>query len=238
MPGQILSIAMLTRPKVSLLLKKLNIESINAGVNGFGTDQALLMWQNEGIALAPEYLVLGYFVGDFRRNGLTVRDGAKPYFVSSGTNGFFLEGTPVPPSDELMAEGFFYSGSSLRLLRLLRYAQRRIYSRLDIHETDLNLNNREISDYILTQLRDTASAANTRFLVLIIGHCEDFVPQYRWIENEIMRSCDALGLDCINTAEEMRQRDYTSYFGRNCHWSPNGHQYAAERISEFFELSD
>jgi hypothetical protein len=213
------------------------IEAINTGVNGFGIDQALLMWKNEGMSYAPDVLVLGYFVGNFNRNGLTVRDGPKPYFSRSPDEDgrFVLEGVPVPPITALVNDGFFDSGPSLRVIELIRYVQRRIYSRLDIHETEDNQEKAQINDFILRQLQDSATSANVRFLILIIGHCEDGVPEDMWIEERIAQSCAAHGIDCINMAAEMRQSDYDAFYGSNCHWSPRGHQLAADRIAEFLD---
>ncbi len=213
------------------------IEAINAGVNGFGIDQTLLLWRSEGIAYAPSLVVLGYFVGDFNRNVLTFRDGPKPWFYpnSEAPGGFVLEGTPVPPIETLVSEGFFDSGSSLRLIDLVRYAQRRIYFGLGLYETELNQRKVQVSDFLLRELRDSAAAAGIRLLVLLIGNCVDGASEFLWIEEQISRSCVANEIDCINLAAEMRAAGYDSFYGSNCHWSPRGHQFAADRVAAFVE---
>lgn len=57
------------------------VETVNCGVNGYGTDNALVLLEEIGEDLAPDLVLLGFFANDFTDNLLgakgiyTVRDG-------------------------------------------------------------------------------------------------------------------------------------------------------------------
>ena len=51
-----------------------DLEVLNMGVNGYGTDQQLLHWNMNGRRFSPDLVLIGIYVPDFHRNGLSVRD--------------------------------------------------------------------------------------------------------------------------------------------------------------------
>jgi lysophospholipase L1-like esterase len=63
-----------------------SLEVVNLGVQGYGTDQALLRFEGEGLGLEPDVAVLNFcLANDFRDNasGRSIYDGAfpKPFFT-------------------------------------------------------------------------------------------------------------------------------------------------------------
>jgi len=77
-------------------------EVLNLGVHGYGTDQQWLRLQHLGFAYHPGLIVLGVFEDDVRRNALSFRDYAKPYFDLVRGH-LVLRGVPVPPPATLLS---------------------------------------------------------------------------------------------------------------------------------------
>jgi hypothetical protein len=48
--------------------RKRDAEVINAGVSGFGTAEALVFLENEGVNYSPDVVILGFFANDFEDN--------------------------------------------------------------------------------------------------------------------------------------------------------------------------
>jgi lysophospholipase L1-like esterase len=77
-------------------------EVINFGVVGYGTDQALLLLEQEGLKYQPDLIVLAFSYNDVWRNGSryfanTNRRVQKPVFVADGSGNVTLTNVPVPP---------------------------------------------------------------------------------------------------------------------------------------------
>lgn len=206
-------------------------EVINAGVNAYGADQSYLMWLHEIKPFSPDVLVFAYFVDDFNRSALRVRDRRKPYFKYNPiADEFQLEGLP----DERIYNEY---GARSRLWQAITYSWRRLFAGSSGVLNLENDNRTGRNEFILAELKKSVEEIGARLIILIIGHCHDGIPEYQWIEAEIEKTCDAKGLNCINIAAEMRKSKYSSYYQKsNCHWSQSGHQFAAERIIETLRL--
>ena len=57
------------------------VEVLNFGVHGYGTDQMLLRWEREGVAYAPDVVVLAFAYYHLDRNITGFRFYAKPHFI-------------------------------------------------------------------------------------------------------------------------------------------------------------
>jgi SGNH hydrolase-like domain, acetyltransferase AlgX len=76
-------------------------EVINLGVVGYGTDQALLLLEQEGLKYQPDLIVLAFSYNDVWRNGSrffanTNRRVQKPLFVADAAGNLTLTNIPVP----------------------------------------------------------------------------------------------------------------------------------------------
>jgi hypothetical protein len=76
-------------------------EVINMGVHGYGHDQMLIFFREEGVGYAPDVVVLGFVSVDMSRNLLGFRDYAKPRFRLRG-DALELIGSPVPRPEEVV----------------------------------------------------------------------------------------------------------------------------------------
>jgi lysophospholipase L1-like esterase len=203
-------------------------EAINAGVNAYGADQALLMWELEGRLLEPDLVVFGYVVDDFLRSALWLRDAPKPHFaLDDATGEYSLRGIPVPRAAELSEEQL--GERRIRVLDAGRLLFHRARRKLGIPEPALAAK-AHLSEYILERLRDSVEESGARLLVLVIGRHRN--ADEDWIHTSILASCTRLGVACLDVATEMRSGALDAYFGEHEHFSPLGHRFIAERILE------
>lgn len=76
-------------------------EVINMGVHGYGHDQMLILFKEEGIKYRPDIVLLGFLPLDMSRNLLDFRDFAKPRFVLERGE-LKLTGIPVSRPEEIL----------------------------------------------------------------------------------------------------------------------------------------
>jgi hypothetical protein len=80
-----------------------DVEVINLGVHGYGTDQQLLRLRELGLRFAPDVVILGFYEENLWRNVLSFRDYAKPRF-RLGQEELVLDNQPVPPPEAILAD--------------------------------------------------------------------------------------------------------------------------------------
>lgn len=83
--------------------KDSHYEVLNFGVAGYGTDQELLFFREEGIRYKPDLVVLFFYINDMWNNlskkSIGTERGLKPYFTLSNGH-LILQGVPVPDPPE------------------------------------------------------------------------------------------------------------------------------------------
>ena len=220
----------------ALLQSSTGLEVVNAGVNGYGIDQAVLMWEHHGRHLAPCLVVLTYYVDDFFRNGLHVREGPKPRFVEvPSSRQFELLGPQqslLKASDDAAREA-----SRLRLAQLTALAWERLRHRFGLLDEGTLQPLARTSRFLLERLQRSVDASGSRLVVMFIGHARDGAHEHRWIEADVMRTCSELGIDCLNMARDMTGPDRRDHYLPNAHWSAQGHRLAAAAIARHLATS-
>lgn len=212
------------------LAKLTGDETINTAVAAHSIDQSLLMWENEAQTYKPDTVILGYAIDKFFTNPLEIRNLPKPWF-SIEHGALQLHGVPVPAPETLPESGRLQRPFSLRIVEATRWLANRIKSRIGIGE---NLERAtQLNTALLNELQRSVQANGGQFIVAIIGPCFDGEADNLSAERQIMSACEQGGLTCINIAEAMRNKDYSGFYGSNCHWSPRGHRFAAEKIADF-----
>lgn len=213
----------------SQLSRLTGAEVHDAGVNGYGIDQALLLWEEEGVALRPEVVVLGYYTDDFHRNALALRQAPKPRFIPVARGGYRLE--PPVSCARLIAHG-----SAWRLPALLRAAWRRLLDRIGRLPVEMLRARRRLSRALLERLDVSVRAHGARLVVLLIPHCEhpEDGKYGGWIMPRVRRDCRDLGLQYLDFTGDLSP----ALFGANCHWSARGHRMVAERLADALHLGE
>jgi hypothetical protein len=82
-----------------------DVEVLNFGVHGYGTDQMLLRWEREGVEYAPDVVVLAFAYYHLDRNVSGFRFFAKPRFELAEDGALRLVGVPVPDPGALASDG-------------------------------------------------------------------------------------------------------------------------------------
>ena len=203
-------------------------EVINTAVAAHSVDQSLLLWEHEGGAYRPRTVVLGYAVDKFFTNPLALRNLPKPWF-SIGDNTLQLHGTPLPAPEQLADSDRLRRPFSFRLVDAGRWLLGRLRTKAGLSPDFTR--QAALSEALLGRLDQSVRDNGGRLIVAFIGACFDGDADNRRAEEAIMASCKRLDLDCIDLAAAMRRGDYAGYYGGNCHWSPAGHRFAAERIA-------
>jgi len=80
-----------------------NWEVLNMGVGGYGIDQALLKYVDQGRKWKPHVVVLGVHPPDWQRATLSFFTYAKPHYALDAHTGTYrLENSPVPTTEETL----------------------------------------------------------------------------------------------------------------------------------------
>jgi len=99
-------------------------EVLNFGVAGYGTDQELLLFRQQGVRYNADEVVVLFYANDLwnnqSRTGIGIEGGHKPYFGISGSGEVVLQGVPVKKNRYWdFQEGTWVPPASRRLQRYL-----------------------------------------------------------------------------------------------------------------------
>lgn len=107
------------------------IEVLNAGVSGYGTDNALLFFLNEGYKYSPDIVLLTFYIGNDVRNNwyrLEERDSGgarKPHF-EPGADGLVLEDYPFAAHESFTTRVKVFLNRHFRLYSFARELRDRL----------------------------------------------------------------------------------------------------------------
>jgi len=216
------------------LEKKYGVEAIDAGVNAYGTDQTLLLFEQEGRRYRPQVVVLVAHVDDFFRVGLPIRDLPKPYFVERD-GGFELAGVPVPSVEALASRGALAPPGTLRIVEAWRWLARRAAWRAGHPDPAEMERLRRLERYVMGRLRDSAEAGGARFLMVIAGHCAPD-PSFRYSGPALHEIGTELGIETLDTRDAFAD-PRGGFYGANCHWSSRAHEQIADDLAQALALA-
>jgi hypothetical protein len=116
-------------------------EVINMGVHGYGHDQMLILFREEGVKYEPDIVILGFLPLDMPRNVLKFRDFAKPRFLGGELK---LTGVPVPRPEEILE----WDWTRPRLVDVFSLMDHKLRTLLGIRDKEIE----EITTAILTEM--------------------------------------------------------------------------------------
>jgi hypothetical protein len=205
-----------------------NTEVINMGVHGYGHDQMLILFKEEGIRYQPDIVILGFLPLDMSRNLLDFRDYAKPRFVLEKGE-LKLTGTPVPRPEEILR----WDWARPRIFDLFSLVRHSVEKFWGLQQKKMEA----ITTALLMELiRSVESIPATPILA--------YLPRGREIALDIALTQDEKYLfsvcqlneraKCFSTrpyfAEKIAQG---ATFKPRGHWDPAGHLAAAEAIKRY-----
>ena len=215
---------------VSLLNKKFNdIEVLNFGVRGYGTDQMLLYYENEARNYDLDITILAFAFNHMPRNIRSFTFYAKPYFIRNG-NRLDLLSTPVPSEFELFDKNIpkfnKYILNNSVLLRIgLKYIRAIRKRQLYKEESDVW----NLTKAIVTKFSNIVKKNNSHFILLNIEH------EYKELEPALQKLANEHNIDLINLGPTLRNAldsGIPAQIPNNDHWSAVGHKIVANAIHE------
>jgi hypothetical protein len=188
-----------------------------AGVSGYGTDQEYLLLRRLWPKVKPAVVVLIFCSQNDRLDNSTnsrYDNYQKPYFATQPDGSLVLMGQPVPRSHLL----YFRDNWLVRNLWLARLATN-VYVRLKYPQLFVP----DPTERLVGKIREFVEANGGKFLVGIQHHDEALV---RYLEE--------------NRIPFVRLEGAPFYEGKGWgpHWTPEGHEFVAERILGLLSASN
>jgi hypothetical protein len=210
-----------------------NVEIVNMGVYGYGHDQMLILFKEEGVKYKPDIVILGFLHMDMSRNRLQFRDYAKPrYVVDSGK--LKLIGSPVPHPEYVLKRD---------------WARPRIYDILSIiihgFKKLVGLENKEeeiLTSHILNEMIEVADNIHAIPIFVYLPAGEEITAQtpLTYGEKFLFSLCQTNDkVRCFSSrpyfAEEIAKG--TIFKLRGGHWEPSCHLVIAKAIMGYLTNS-
>src|SRR5215475_14745174 len=205
-----------------------NTEIINMGVHGYGHDQMLILFKEEGIKYQPDIVILGFLQLDMSRNTLDFRDFAKPRFVLEKGE-LKLTGIPVPRPEEILQ----WDWARPRVIDLFSLLRHRTQKTLGLQQREME----EITTAILMELIRSAEIIGALPILAYLPRGKEIAMDIAVTDDEkYMFSICRLQkkAKCFSTrpyfAEKIAQGQT---FKSGGHWEPAGHLVVAEAIKRY-----
>jgi hypothetical protein len=180
---------------------------VNAGVAGYGTDQAYLLARRIWDAVKPDVVVLMFCIeNDHRDNSSNLRGGYKPYLHRTVDGNWEFAGLPLPKARRVRLRESSMSRFMLARVAISAYVEVR-YPRITVPDP---------TDRLIGMLREFVEARGAKFAVGVQRN-----------EPEIEGFLQSQGIPHISF--EGAEIDGTR------HWTPVGNQLVAERLMIMFE---
>lgn len=207
-------------------------EVLNLGVHGYGTDQQWLRLQELGFGFASDIVLLGLYEEDVRRNTLSFRDFAKPYFeVVDGR--LVLRNVPISPPEEVLARPFVWPPCRSYLWCTAQWIAETLAFDLPVPRDMEWTTAGQVTLAILDQMREAVSARGMVFVLMTIPAERDLRPSATKIERMCERWAARTGTPMINLRRayltlpaEDRERLYAG------HWTPYGAAETARMVAD------
>ena len=200
---------------------------INAGVHGYGHDQMLIYFQEEGVKYSPDIVIVGFLSTDVSRNVLKFRDFAKPKFeLDEGE--LVLTNTPVPQPHEVLADSY-YRSRTMDVGRIFYDIFRQRTGRLQAQEA-------EITAAILDEIVATTQEIGATPVLVYMPWGEEISEDLELVEWEafMLDYCEQNPeVYCTTLRPEFADGLASGATFHEGHWKLLGHQTVADGVYNF-----
>jgi hypothetical protein len=199
------------------------IEVINLGVNAYGTDQELLVLEQEGLLYGPDVVVLlAFLTNDLEDIRYERRfSWPKPYFVLEGQG---LRLVPPRKSWDVWVRSTSYLGE-LAMLPIDRLLERSVQAD-ELRDVDTV----PLFTALVERAHRAAGQAEAEFLVVVVRNEKELTDPPDRHERAI-ESLLASGIPCLDLAPSfLAAEPGTALFAQDGHWSRAGHMVVADAL--------
>lgn len=204
------------------------VEVINMGVHGYGHDQMLILFMEEGLKYQPDIVILGFVYADTYRNVLRFRDYAKPKFVFD--NGELkVTNSPVPSPEDVLK----WDWVRPRVYDIWSIIAFGLESPFGWHKEERD----RLTEHILDQMVETIDKIDGIPIIVYLPQQDEIYDPSEVLEDEkfLFSYCQTNDkVHCFSScpyfAEKIRQGES---FKSKGHWNPIGHLTVAEAINDY-----
>lgn len=206
------------------------IEVANLGAPAYAHDQMFFALRDQGLALQPDVVIVGFYLSDKWRDELTFYCGEKPRF-SLTSIGWQVENQPVPTPLEVYERH--------RRLPLV-YAMPSVLIETILQPPLTDTSGDQRATEILRQMRTLTESQGARFVLVNLPNHPDVKPLTTGLFYEF---CAATGTECVDAAPLFREMAGTNdpaalraKFQRpnDIHYSAEGYGVVAEALRRYF----
>lgn len=204
------------------------VDVLNFGVHGYGTDQMLLRYERDGRPYRPDVVVVGFAYYHIQRNLDDFRFFAKPRFVLDG-EGLRLLGVPVPTPEQYAATVVLPRPTPiLDASLLLRWSWNAW-----LRHREMGLYHEQSPAWTLTRalLRRFAAETRAQGARLVLLNVEDVSPQLEPVLEAVAREDGALFVNAGAVLGDMRGAGKRLRVRGDPHWAPEGHAVIAGELA-------
>jgi lysophospholipase L1-like esterase len=199
-----------------------DLDVVNEAVPGYGTDQELLLLEEQGLGFHPDLVLLLFHPNDLLNNTWPRQYGyPKPVFRMDGS-GLRLENVPVPG-------GWLYE-LGMRTLRR-SFILHEIWKRAMEPTQDLHASPRlawDVTERLLVRMRDTSMKSDAKFAVITFPWVDDATNRLLVRVREMI---DRNRLTHIDLGPALSGRIAALLDPATQHWTPEGHRVVADALA-------
>ncbi len=241
-------------PYSKVLERETGVETINAGVCGWGTAQELLWLEREGFQYDPDVVTLGFYLNDFEDNlgdnmfgSKRNMFGSKRPFYTLEEGHLALKGVPISKprapipllTAQLMVAGWRWFDQGF-----LRAADASSIQRAKFHEsTGTEPPPAEaVTKALLVEMKRVCEAKGVQFIVVVtpslcLVRATSPVPcrkQGEVLYATLIRLCAEAGIKVVDPLAELRASEavgVSGYPSDSGHWNAAGHRIVAHALA-------
>lgn len=234
-----------------------DVEVINAGVFGYGTDQAMLYYKNEGYKYQPDLLLVLFLENDLVDNTKNTRHGfPKPKFVLNDGK-LELTHVPVPQKPIPSPSGTFAGKPQLQINVSSLKKFFATHSMAYLYVTTTLKSQPVISDFlyshgmikspglditqaIIAEFHRTVKSQNAQLVFIFPPYDRSFhTGALPYSCRKIMEFCQKEGIDCLDAVRPLYQYQLQSkkvlWFRHDPHPTKEGHQALASLVAGYLK---
>jgi hypothetical protein len=218
------------------------IEVINMGVTGYSTDQQYILFQEIGMKLFPDVVVLVACDNDFvgNRENFAWRRYYKPFFELDEGGALVLRNTPVPLLTRTQRVKLFL-GQESNVWNFFRSRATEVPLVVDFvnfFQIDVPVYTAvdpvDITAALILGFSERVGSTGARFLVTNTAHRGEETTLFQALRPKLRKpGIHLLGLEEVLGDARRDQPDKLWDFGEDYHWNVDAHRLAAQVISNY-----